>query len=209
MRYIYPPRPKSKIRPEQLAAKEREGLWLWQRKFDGDRCVVGIDGRNIFLGNRHGKWHNSSKFPHLRREILTLNLPTGSHYLDGEMLAGRILVLFDVLQVSNYLIGVGQLDRLSLLDAICRSPANRCDAKVALQVTDHIWMAEHGFSGFSEEFKRFSPTKPGLMAGSLTNGLIEGLLLRKKQATLDHWGSSAYDVDWQLRCRHGKKNYRY
>lgn len=216
MQYIFPPRPKSKITPQQLHDEEKRGIWLWQRKFDGDRCVSAVDGRQTFLGNRHGRWHKATRCSEIRRELRSLKLPSGQHYLDGELMPGGILVLFDVLQVSNYLIGVDQLERLSLLDDICGNPTDRCEAGVALRVSDHIWMAEHGFTDFMEEFKRFAPitSEPstGLMLGekpSSPDGLIEGLLLRKKQSCLDSWGSSAYDVDWQLRCRHGKKGYRF
>jgi hypothetical protein len=132
-------------------------------------------------------------------------LPSGSHYLDGELMPGGILVLFDVLQVSQYLIGVSQVDRLEMLADICGNPSDRCDARVAMQVSEHIWMAEHGFNDFFTEFANFAPQ----MLAPTSEPLVEGLVLRKKQSFLDNYGPRPYDVDWQLRCRYGKKNYRF
>lgn len=201
MRYIFPPRPKSRIKPSQLDAEEKKGCWLWQPKYDGDRCVTAIEAGEVHLGNRHNKWHSARKFPDVRREVLGLKLPKdGTHYLDGEMIKddGRdILVLFDVLQITNYLIGVPQMERLEMLSDVCGETLPMRGG-MALQVSDHIYLAPHGFDGFAERYASF-----------IENPLIEGLLLRLKDSTLDNWGPVEYEVDWQLRCRRNHKNYRF
>jgi len=210
-RYIYPPRPKSKIHPRQLDDEESSGLWLWQRKFDGHRCIAAIDGKTVHLGTRHNKWHSASKLPQIRRELSALKLPSGISYLDGELVQNKILVLFDVLQLSEYLIGVSQLERLDMLNGVCREPTDFCQEGVALKVSEHIWMAEYGFENFLLHFEEFCPyrshPKGGLKGGG--EGLIEGLVLRRRESSLDNWGSNQYEVDWQVRCRAGKKNYRF
>lgn len=210
-RYIYPPRPKSKIHPRQLVDEEARGIWLWQRKFDGDRCVAVIDGKTVHLGNRHHKWHSPNKLLQLRKELAALKLPKGISYLDGELLKNGTLVLFDVLQLTKYLIGVNQLDRLDMLNQVCGEPVDFCQHELALNVSDHIWMADHGFSDFLFRFEEFCPyhshPKGGLKQGG--EGLIEGLVLRRSDSSLDNWGSNQYDVDWQVRCRAGKRNYRF
>lgn len=209
-RYIYPPRPKSKIHPRQLAEEEAMGMWLWQRKFDGDRCIAVIDGKTVHLGNRHNKWHSASKLPELRKELSALKL-SGLSYLDGELLKNGTLVLFDVLQLSKYLIGVNQLDRLDLLNQVCREPEDFCQEGVALKVSDNIWMADHGFNDFLLHFEEFCPyySHPESGLKGKGEGLIEGLVLRRSDSSLDNWGSNQYEVDWQVRCRTGKQNYRF
>jgi hypothetical protein len=214
--YIYPPRPKNRIHPDTLPMEEQRGVWLWQRKYDGDRCVVCVENGKVHLANRRGSFHSPTKFPTLRRELSALKLPTGTHYLDGELLdplAPETIVLFDVLQLGKYLIGVDQMERLALLDQVCGSPCQSCPFGIAYQVSEHVWLSHRGDSGFSSEFSRFLDSRfgpDGELNTVVTAGrLVEGLLLRRKDSVLDGYGASAYDVDWQLRCRIGTKNYRF
>ena len=205
-RYIFPPRPQSAILPQQLPEEEAKGCWIWQHKFNGDRCVVVIEvgaTRTVHLSNRRGKFHPANKFQKLRQELCgpKLCLPKGTHYLDGELLAGDTadtFVLFDVLQLTDYLIGYTQEQRLQLLAEICGNPTEPCSRNIALAVTEHIWLAPHGDKDFVAHFNEH-----------IDNPLIEGLLLRKKGSTLDHFGATEYEIPWQLRCRKPSKNYRF
>jgi hypothetical protein len=204
-RYIYPPRPKSTIPPQQLSQEESRGCWMWQHKFNGDRCPIVIDvkasGRNVYLCNRKGRFLPDQKYQKLRKELCSqnLSLPVGVHYLDAELLPEiETVVLFDVLQLSKYLIGVSQEKRLSMLKEICRNPIEPCQSNIALLVTEHIWMSRHGDKDFVGHFEEY-----------IESTMIEGLVLRKKESTLDNWGSSEYEVDWQLRCRKNSSAYRY
>ena len=197
--YIYPPRPSSKMRPRDLPEREKTGKYLVQRKFNGDRCVTAIEGRKVFLGNRHGKWHSPSKFLGLRREILGLKIPSGLHYLDGELLKDGTLVLFDVLQIeNNLLLGVSQTDRLSLLSDLCGNPTAYGGDMLALQVSESVWLAEHWCDKFTQHFEE-----------KIDHDLIEGLVLRETDSVLDTFGCTPYEVDWQIRCRKPSKKYRY
>lgn len=198
-RFVYPPRPKLTIPPNLLPDYDR-GDWVAQLKFDGDRCVVVIEDGKVHLTNRHGKFHSSFKFPMLRHELAALNLPSGTHYLDGELLHPKIdqtLVLFDILQCGEYLIGWNQTNRLNLLSEICGNPHRR-DDMLALQVSPHVWLAERWDSGFPQIFRQYAACD-----------IIEGVVLRKATSVLNNWGSSEYEVDWQVRCRRPSKKYRY
>lgn len=205
-RYIYPPRPVSTIHPRQLPEEEARGCWIWQYKFNGDRCVAIIESgstNKVHLCNRHGKFHPDKKFPLLRRELSALNLPKGTHYLDGELLnespVSETMVLFDVLQIADaYLIGKSQEDRMRLLSEICRTPTEPSSHGIALKVSDRVWMAEHGDQDFVANFEKH-----------VASSLVEGLLLRKKGSCLDNWGRQEYEVNWQLRCRKNAKGYRF
>jgi len=211
-RYVYPPRPKQTIPFSQLDEEEQRGVWLWQRKFDGDRCVTAVEGRQVYLSNRHGKWHSATKFPLLRKELAALDLSSGLHYLDGELLHPKVeqtLVLFDILQLTEYLIGVKQLARLDLLVNVCGHPEQLCPQGVALQVSDHVWLAEFGFSDFLSHFQEFCTDSCRTAMSSVGEKLVEGLVLRSKESSLDNWGSNEYEVDWQLRCRRKAQNYRF
>lgn len=198
MRYIYPPRPKSKIKPEQLAFMESQGIYLWQPKFDGDRCVAVIDDNKAVLSNRHGKWHSTHDFPSIRSELLELKVPNGTHYLDGELIKHQdesVLVLFDVLQWVKYLTGVTQEDRLKILDDL---GGFSHDSLPVNQINDHLWVCHHGDSNFCDRFSEF-----------IGQPILEGLVLRKKDSMLSNWGAREYEADWQIRCRRPAKNYRF
>jgi len=202
-KYVYPPRPSSKMRPVDLPGREATGKYLAQRKFNGDRCVPLIEGTVVHLSNRHGRWHSQSKLRELRSELLRLKLSSGSHYLDGELLKSGVLVLFDVLQIGTMLIGKKQTERLDLLDKICGSPTEPCGMShdgvpLALRVSDHIWLAEWWTSDFVARFQE-----------CIGHNLIEGLVLREKDSVIDSFGVSEYEVDWQVRCRKPSKKYRY
>jgi ATP-dependent DNA ligase len=170
-----------------------------QLKFDGDRCVAAIEDGKVHLTNRHGKFHPSHQLSILRRELSVLNLPPGTHYLDGELLHPQIdqtMVLFDILQYKNYLVGWDQIKRLDLLREVCGNPQERC--AIAMQVSPHVWLAERWSSKFPEIFSEFT-----------SHDLIEGLVLRKADSILENWGSSEYEVSWQVRFRKPSKKYRY
>lgn len=201
-KYIYPPRTDKKITPAQLDAYQSQGGWLWQRKFNGDRCIVVIENGKVYLGNRHGRFHHPAKYPLLRQELAKLALPNGNCCLDGELLDPKIketVVLFDVLQFGGeYLYGREQPERLKLLQGICRTPSKLCDQKIALQVSERVWMAETGDDDFVAHFREF-----------LHLDLIEGLVLRSKGGRLDGWGDQEYRVNWMVRCRKPAINYRF
>lgn len=194
---ISPPRPGVTIPPDMLHEYEDKG-WGAQPKYDGDRMVVAIERGRAYLSNRHRKWHPNSKFEQLRQELSALKLPSGLHYLDGELLPGDILALFDVLHYKDYLIGINQMDRLAILADVCGAPTKLCEGGIAYEVTPHIWMATWTESQFRQLFDNL-----------IWHKLVEGVVLRRKDSALDSWGSSEYEVPWQVRCRRGTKNYRY
>lgn len=197
-RYVYPPRPKSKIKPDQLPFMESQGVYLWQPKFDGDRCVAALDDHKALLSNRHGRWHSPHTFPEIRSELLDLKVPNGTHYLDGELIKHQgqaVLVLFDVLQWVKYLTGKSQTERLEILDDLGGDPHESLPVN---RISDHLWVSHHGLSNFCDRFSDF-----------IKNPLLEGLMLRLASSTLSNWGSCEYEVDWQIRCRRPNKNYRF
>ena len=206
-KYIYPPRPKSVLLPAQLPEEEARGHWLWQHKFNGDHCVIVVEStgtsRKVHLGNRHGRFYPNNKFLKIRSQFSSEKflLPKGTHYLDGELLVENgmeSLVLFDVMQWTQYLIGKTQEQRLDMLREICGAPTEPCAEKIALSVTDNIWLARTGDRDFVEHYNEY-----------IENPLIEGLVLKKWDSVLDNWGSSEYEVDWLIRCRKPSKKYRF
>ena len=200
VKIIYPPRPKSKMLPKDLPYYESTDKWLAQRKFRGSRAVINISpAGEITLGNRHGtSFSRFSLDRKYREEIMSgLHFQKGVEYwLDGELMnkdenATNEIILFDVLQVGRYLFGSpNQVERLKILNEICGSPTELCPSGIALQVTPRIWMAETFFSDFVARFQE-----------SLPKVQLEGLVLRKKNSSLDHFGHEEYETTNIIRCR--------
>lgn len=198
MRYVYPPRPKSKMHPNDLARMEKVGGWLAQYKYKGSRVVVAISNGKIELRNRHGSHH--TKFfvnQDLHNQIMSLNLdPTKEYLLDGELMdhftkdIKGTIVFYDVLWAGRYLFGVNQLDRLALLSEICRHPTQMESKDRALEVTTNVWMAETFDRNFVHRFNFAAQFQE-----------LEGLVLRKAKASLDNTGNAEYETPNVLRCR--------
>ena len=200
VKIIYPPRPKSKMLPKDLPYYENTGKWVAQRKYRGSRAVINISPTGeVTLGNRHGtsfaRFSLDRKF---REEILSgLKLQKGVEYwLDGELMnkdenSTNEIILFDILQVGRYLFGSpNQVERLKMLSDICGNPIQLCKSGIALQITPRLWLAENFERDFVKKFEEALPVKQ-----------LEGLVLRKKASSLDHFGHEEYETTNLIRCR--------
>lgn len=200
MKIIYPPRPKSKIHPNDLPYYESTNNWCVQRKFNGHRNLIHISPERIVtFASRHGQLHKKFILTNaLRDELLSvLNLEKGLEYwLDSELMAKQVnatneVILFDVLQVGRYFFGSPkQMERLELLKEICGNPKILEPGKIALQMSPKIWMAETWTNDFVTRFQE-----------SLPNPKLEGLVLRKKNSFLDNFGQKEYETGNIIRCR--------
>ena len=207
MRFISPPRPKSKIIPETLPSYEGKG-WVVQRKFNGSRIEIYKKNDEIKFFGRLGQDSFYEAPDYTINELNALNFKENTEYwLDGEFLDAKTknpkyknkIILYDVLYCEKYLLNVGLKERLDLLNSICNFPSKRePNIGIALQVTPNIWMAETFYENFSVRFEEF-----------IQYDEIEGLVLKKLDSVLDNFGNSEYEVDWQIRCRKPHKNYGF
>lgn len=200
VKIIYPPRPKGKMLPGELPFYESTGKWVAQRKFRGSRSVIHVSASGeLTLGNRHGKSFSKFSLDRKYREEILGSLkfkPNTQYWLDGELMnkdenPTNEIILFDVLQAGKYLFGtVTQMQRLEMLNDICGNPKNKCRAGFALEVSPRIWMAETFNSNFVALYQEALPVKQ-----------LEGLMLRKKEASLDSFGNEEYETTNLIRCR--------
>lgn len=198
---VHGPRPKGRIRPEQLPAYEKTGNWIIQRKYNGHKNTIYISGDQVDFYNKGAKFLRYKMPEKLRKQFAALNLK-GKCWLDGELLHPTVkdtVVLYDALQLDGkYLIGKTQIERLNLLSEVCVNPQQLCSSGVALQVSDNIWLAEWWDKDFACHFEEF-----------LDLDLIEGLVLRRKKGRLMNMGHLPYETDDQIRCRKNSKKYRF
>ncbi len=212
MNILYPPRPFGKMSPGELPKYEATGQWVAQRKYNGQRNPIHISetGKVSFFG--YGKKHDNFVTPKwLLDEFKELKLQKGQQYwLDSELLDNKTkddyyknrVILFDVLWAGKYLFyGPTLTERLEMLAGLCGNPSvSEPKHQIAVQVTEHVWMAETFVNGFAEEFYRL-----------LDFDEIEGLVLKLKNSKIDNIGNKKYEVTWQLRCRkpHAGGNYSH
>jgi len=202
MRILYPPRPKGKVPHNQLPRLEQRGKHIVQRKFRGSRNLIhrSTDG-DISIYSRHGRKHLRYKMPDfLKRQLASMSFEAGKEYwLDSELMHPHIddvVILFDVLQAGDYLYGVDQMERLSILSELCNNPTKHASPDIALKVKDNVWLAEWWDKDFQTRYSEM-----------LDLDHIEGLVLREKSSCLDNFGINEYEVDWQIRCRKPGPNY--
>ena len=200
MKFLYPPRPKGKMLFSELDYYESTGKWIAQRKFRGSRCLVCITPEEkVYAISRHGKtFSNFQLDDSYKKEIMeNLNLEKGKEYwLDGELMnkdknSKNEIVFFDVLQVGKYFFrNPNQLERLKILSDICKNPIKKCASGFALEISSRLLMAETFFKDFYNYFNE-----------SLNVPQLEGLVLRKIDSALDHFGNSMYETSNLIRCR--------
>ena len=197
---IFPPRPRGKLNPKDLPYYNSQGIWCAQRKFNGSRNLIHVKKTGeLSLLSRHGESHRKFVLGgSFRDEILSaLRLQPGVEYwLDSELMNKQVnatneIVLYDVLQAGKYLFGSpDQLTRLEILKDICGNPTTLEPGGIALKVTSRLWMAETFMDEFVARYQE-----------SLENPKLEGLLLRKRKAALDNFGTAEYETGSMIRCR--------
>lgn len=210
MPIIYPPRPKGAVPPLELPYFEGQELWCVQPKFNGSRTVIHISPSDIVNAySRHGRPHLGYEMPlSLKKEILALpGRKAGVEYwLDGELLLktkaldtkGK-LVLFDILQEGRYFFGSpNQVERLEILKRVCGNPTELDPwRKMGYLVSENILMAPTFFSNFKKEFDTDRGEE------------VEGLVLRKRNSTIDNFGNKEYKVNSIIRCRKEGKHWGF
>ena len=150
------------------------------------------------MAGRHGEKFARAVMGAKQKEEFVTGLrlkPNCEYWFNGELMnkdvdATNEIILYDLLHAERYLFGVTQIDRLEMLGDICGNPKKLCHSGIALEVTSKIWLAEVFFSDFVARFKESLPIQQ-----------LEGLVLRKKLATLDNFGQSEYTTNDLIRCR--------
>ena len=197
MRYLFPPRPKSKTTLNDLPLFEKMGNWVVQRKFNGTRNLIFVDSCGVVqFFNRYGRKHTRYQpSKELISAISLLNLDRGKDYiLDGELMnrqknASEMIVLYDVLMCGRYLFShPNQDERLKILRNICGNPTIKND--LGFVVAEQLTLAEHWERDFVAHFQ-----------DTISHEKLEGLVLRKKNVGLDNLGYSEYETNSLIRCR--------
>lgn len=205
-RYIYPPRPKNAISPDDLNFWDNDSL-LAQPKLNGSNCLIFTNGFKFIVMNRHNQ--RLTNFRLTEEEVKSLYRGNGGWLiLNGEYLNkskmdetgqpfNHKFIIFDILCYDGeYLVGKTFEERVSLLDQLYGQVNSNKD--YLFTVSENVLRVKSYLNGFTELFNNLTPID-----------MIEGLVMKRKNAKLEFGSSEMNNVKSQIKCRKATKNYKY
>lgn len=205
-RYLYPPRPQNAVPSTDLGYYD-DGTFLGQPKLNGSNCVIFTDGVKVFKMNRHND--RLTRFEIKDEEILALYQGTGGWtVLNGEYLNknksdetrksfNHKFVIFDILvNDGDYLIGKTFEQRIKLLDEMFGQ--NECEKDYLFSISDNVYRVKSYENNFNGLFDKLTPID-----------LIEGLVLKRKNARLEMGNTELNNTKSQIKARKPTLNYKF
>jgi len=206
-RYIFPPRPKNAIPDDELGFWDNGSL-IAQPKLNGSNCVIFTNGVKIITMNRHNQ--RLTNFRLSDEEVKGLYRGNGEwtvingEYMNKSKMDERGLVfnhkfvIFDILALDgDYMVGQTFENRIILLDELYGK--KECEKDYLYNISENIYRVKSYDSQFKNLFDRLTNN----------NQLIEGLVMKRKNAKLEIGTSESNNIKSQLKCRKSTKNYKY
>ena len=205
-RYLFPPRQQNAIPAKDLGYYD-DGTFISQPKLNGSNCVIFTDGVKVLKMNRHND--RLTRFEIKDEEILALYQGTGGWtVLNGEYLnknksdEGRKsfnhkFVIFDILvNDGDYLIGKTFEQRIKLLDEMFGQ--KECEKDYLWNISDNVYRVKSYENNFSMLFDKLTPID-----------MIEGLVLKRKNARLEMGNTELNNTKSQIKARKPTLNYKF
>lgn len=205
-RYLYPPRPKNAISPNDLTFWDNNSL-LAQPKLNGSNCLIFTNGVKVIVMNRHNQ--RLTNFRLTDEEVKSLYRGNGGWMvLNGEYLNkskmdetgqpfNHKFVIFDILCFDgDYLVGKTFEERVQLLDTLYDQI--NCEKEYLFGISENVYRVKSYLSGFNDLFNKLTPID-----------MIEGLVMKRRNARLEIGSSEMNNVKSQIKCRKATLNYKY
>ena len=206
-RYIFPPRPKNAIPDSDLNFWDNGSL-LAQPKLNGSNCVIFTNGEKLMVMNRHSQYMTNVDIQ--RQEILDLFKGDIGKWivLNGEYLNkskqdenrqtfNHKLVIFDILVYnSDYLVGKTFQERINLLDELYGQKDS--EKSYLYSISNNVYRVKSFENGFKSIYDQLTPID-----------LIEGLVLKRKNARLEIGNTENNNIKSQLKARKPTKLYKF
>ena len=204
-RYIFPPRPKNAIPDTELSFWDNGSL-LAQPKLNGSNCVIFTNGEKTIVMNRHNQ--RLTNFNISDNEIKNIYRGEGWMILNGEYMNksksdeksqvfNHKFVIFDILGFNGeYLVGKTFEERVILLDEIYGQVDS--DKEYLFKVTENVYRVKSYTVDFKNIFDKLTPID-----------MLEGLVMKRKNARLELGTSENNNTRSQLKCRKATRNYKY
>ena len=205
-RYLYPPRPKNAISPDDLSFWDNGSL-ICQPKLNGSNASIYTNGQKIIVMNRHGQRLTNVRVSD--SEILSLYRGNGGwmilncEYLNksksdetGQPFNHKF-VIFDILCYDgDYLVCKTFEERVNLLDTLYDQVDSEKD--YLYSISTNIYRVKSYRDGFKEFFDKYTPID-----------IIEGVVMKRCNAKLEVGSSELNNSKSQIKCRKSTKNYKY
>ena len=205
-RYIYPPRPKNAISPDDLNFWDNGSL-ICQPKLNGSNCLIFTNGVKVIVMNRHNQ--RLTNFQLSDDEVKNLYRGNGGWLiLNGEYMNkskmdetgqpfNHKFVIFDILCYDgDYLVGKTFEERINLLDTLY--DVNESEKDYLYNISTNVYRVKSYRGGFKDFFDKYTPID-----------MIEGVVLKRSNARLELGASEQNNVKSQLKSRKATKNYKY
>ena len=205
-RYIYPPRPKNAISPDELNFWDNGSL-VSQPKLNGSNCLIFTNGDKFVVMNRHNQ--RLTNFRLTDDEVKNLYRGNGGWLiLNGEYLNknksdetgqsfNHKFVIFDILAFDGeYLVGKTFQERIELLDSLYDQTDS--EKEYLYSISTNVYRVKSYINDFKNIFDKLTPID-----------MIEGLVMKRKTARLEIGTSELNNVKSQLKCRKPTRNYKY
>lgn len=204
-RYIFPPRPKNAIPDSELGFWDNGSL-VAQPKLNGSNCVIFTNGGKTIVMNRHNQ--RLTNFNISDNEIKDIYRGEGWMILNGEYMNksksdennqvfNHKFVIFDILGFNGeYLVGKTFEERIQLLDTIYGQVDS--EKEYLFKVTENVYRVKSYVGDFKSLYDKLTPID-----------MIEGLVMKRKNARLELGTSENNNTKSQLKCRKATKNYKY
>ena len=201
-RYLWPPRPETKIAPTDLGVIEKMGWW-GQAKMNGTCTTIYVEpGKGSVAMGRHGPDHRLDWQPGEAWEAFAATLGKGWYAFTGELLHSKgvgvrnTIVLFDLLvEDGEYLVGTIYAERFRRLERLLK--AYNSEPQIALTHREYnqgVWLITNHARAFREWFDAPAPE------------MVEGLVFKDKNAKLRLCCKATANAGWQVKCRKPKAN---
>lgn len=204
-RYIFPPRPKNAIPDTELEFWDNGSL-IAQPKLNGSNCTIFTNGVKTIVMNRHNQ--RLTNFNLSDNEIKDIYRGNGWMILNGEYMNksksdennqvfNHKFVIFDILAFDGeYLVGKTFEERIKLLDELYGQVDS--EKEYLFKVTENVYRVKSYLANFKDIFDRLTPID-----------MIEGLVMKRKNARLELGTSENNNTKSQLKCRKATRNYKY
>jgi hypothetical protein len=205
-RYLYPPRPRNAISPDDLNFWDNQSL-LVQPKINGSNASIYTDGKKVIVMNRHNQ--RLTNFQLSDDEVKKLYRGNGGWLiLNGEYLNknkgdetgqpfNHKFVIFDILCYDgDYLVGKTFEERVQILDGLYGQ--KDCEKDYLFGISENVYRVKSYLTGFNELYNKLTPID-----------MIEGLVMKRRNARLEVGSSENNNTKSQIKCRKGTLNYKY
>lgn len=203
-KYIYPPRPE-KTFPRNGMSSFDNGTFLAQPKYNGSCCEVYIGKDTWKVMNRHKKTLNSFKITKDEFQTIVtndnLNVFVGE-YLDKSKknekneVFNHKYIIFDILVLNGkHLLGKTFQERFDILHKMFKF---KSETEYCYQITDNIYLTKTFYKDFGVHWDKF-----------VEIDMLEGIVLKRKNAGLELGTNEKNNTNSQLKCRKPTKNYNH